>query len=358
MDHKPDILSKQNKDHRLKINALLTTPAIRVIDTYENQVMELVKLRSPARIYTPEELTEATKAYLQNNPDAGNWVYYPWSHCMVHLLGESEFIEVRTNRNRNKITAEEFNILSRKTIGVVGLSVGHSIALTLATERICSTIRLADFDTLELSNMNRIRTGVYNLGLPKVVIAAREIAEIDPYLTVEVYPEGVTEDNINSFFVNNTNKLDILVEVCDGLDIKIECRLKARELKIPVVMDTNDRGMMDIERFDLEPERPILHGLTGDMDVRKIKNLTNEEKVPFVLAIIGAETMSDRLKSSMKEIRKTISTWPQLASSVVLGAALCTDVCRRILLDQFHDSGRYFVDIEQQISDQKSGIKL
>ncbi len=33
-----------------------------------------------------------------------------------------------------------------------------------------------NFDTLELSNLNRIRTGVHNMGIPKVVITAREIA--------------------------------------------------------------------------------------------------------------------------------------------------------------------------------------
>jgi molybdopterin/thiamine biosynthesis adenylyltransferase len=356
LDYKPEILSKRNQDHLLKINAVLSAPHTRIIDTFEDQVKEFIKLRSPSKQFSDEELTLETQLYIKNNIDAGNWVYYPWNGYMVHLLEESEFIEVRTNRNRNKITQEEQQQLGNKTIGVIGLSVGHSIALTLATERICKTIRLADFDTLELSNLNRIRTGVHNLGMPKVIFAAREIAEIDPYLNIEIFPEGVTEDNINSFFINNNNKLDILVEVCDGLDIKIESRLKARELKIPVVMDTNDRGMMDIERFDLEPDRQILHGLTGEVDLTQVKNLTNEEKVPFVLAIIGAETMSDRLKSSMKEIKKTISTWPQLASSVVLGAALCTDVCRRILLDQFHESGRYYVDIDQQISDKRSGI--
>ncbi len=53
----------------------------------------------------------------------------------------------------------------------------------------------------------------------------------------------------------------------------------------------------------------------------------------------------------MVEIKQTISTWPQLASAVALGGALCADVCRRILLDKYHESGRYFVDIEELIGD-------
>lgn len=217
-------------------------------------------------------------------------------------------------------------------------------------ERICGELRLADFDTVELSNLNRIRTGVYNLGLKKTIISAREISEIDPYLQVKVYNEGLNPDNIDKFFTTG-GRLDLLVEVCDGLDIKILSRFKARELRVPVIMDTNDRGMLDVERYDLEPDRPILHGLAGDLDPNKIKNLTNEEKIPYILKMIGADSISTRLKASMLEVEQSINTWPQLASSVALGGAITTDVCRSIFLDRFHDSGRYYIDIDEIIKD-------
>jgi hypothetical protein len=69
------------------------------------------------------------------------------------------------------------------------------------------------------------------------------------------------------------------------------------------------------------------------------------------MKIIGVEQLSDRAKSSLMEVKKTISTWPQLATSVILGGAVGADVSRRILLVQFHDSGRYYVDLDQIISD-------
>ncbi len=67
--------------------------------------------------------------------------------------------------------------------------------------------------------------------------------------------------------------------------------------------------------------------------------------------MVGYENISARLRISEPEIGKTIRTWPQLASSVVLGGAVGTDICRRIALKQFKDSGRYYVDIEEIISD-------
>lgn len=81
----------------------------------------------------------------------GVWVYFPWNKTLVHLLDQEEFLFVRTNRNRDKITEQEQQILAKKKIGIIGLSVGQSVALTLAMERSVGELRLADFDCLELS---------------------------------------------------------------------------------------------------------------------------------------------------------------------------------------------------------------
>lgn len=354
--YKPTQLRLDNAEDKETFNGLFTNNKVSfVFDEMYAQLQELIKCKNPSLIITDAEYPELISRHLAGKDinEYGVWVYYPWNQRLVHLLDEDEFIEVRTNRNRNKITTEEQQTLKTKKIGVVGLSVGQSIALTIAMERTCGELRLADFDTAELSNLNRIRTGAHNLGLNKTVIAAREILEIDPFLNVKIFMDGLNEGNMDSFFLEG-GKLDVFVEVCDGLDLKIISRFKAREYQIPVVMDTNDRGMIDVERFDTEPERPIFHGLADGLDPQTIKDLTNEEKIPYILKMIGAETMSARLKASMLEVKKSINTWPQLASSVTLGGAATTDVCRRILLDQFHQSGRYYVDLDEIIGDKSN----
>lgn len=344
------------KEDKRRLHELLdTTHQITVYDELQGQLEELVKSLNPKVTYGKSELSEAAKNHLCNTPsdEYGVWVYYPWSFRLIHILDEKEFIDVRTNRNQYKITPGEREILSKKKVGIIGLSVGQSIAVTMAMERSFGELRLADFDILELSNLNRIRTGLHNLGISKVVSVAREIAEIDPFLKVVCNTSGINEENIDAFLTEG-GKLDVLVDECDGLYIKIVCRQKAKALRIPVVMETNDRGMIDIERFDLETDRSILHGFIDHLDISKVKKAkTNEEKIPYLLPFIGVDTMSKRLKSSMREVGETITSWPQLASSVILGGGLTGDVCRRILLNEFHDSGRYFIDVEELICDKK-----
>jgi len=356
---KPLFYRINNTLEQEKFKELLLLPGIIVVDYILDQIKELIKYKTPNKKFTNDELDVEAKKHIGNLSinEYGVWVYYAWANRLVHILDEKEFIDIRTSRNQNKITKEERDILAAKKIGVIGLSVGQSVSVTLAMERICGELRLSDFDILELTNLNRIRTGIHNLGLAKVYSVAREIAEIDPFIKVVCFPKGLTEDNMDVFFTGN-GKLDLLVEESDGFDIKILSRYKARELKIPVIMEASDRCMVDIERFDLEPNRSILHGLVEHLDINKLKSLkTNEEKIPYMLDVLGLETASVRLKASMLEIEQTINSWPQLASAVTMGGGITADVSRRMLLNYYTESGRFHIDIEELIGNKKEEKK-
>jgi len=356
----PQFYVLSDNEQRNAFNGLIARyPNIELVDNILEQIRELVRILFPAETVGAENLKQCTEHYLNgvNLQEYGVWVYYPWLQKIVHTLSEADFIRVRTSRNMYKITAEEIEVLCQKKIGILGLSVGQSIALTMAMERTCGEIRLADFDAIELSNMNRLRCSLTDLGTNKAVIAARQIAELDPYIKVRCYPDGATVDNLDDFMLKE-GKLDLLVEECDGIDMKILTRLKARAHRIPVVMDTNDTGMLDIERFDLEIDRPLLHGRLVELEqlpsvvlAEKLSNLTFPEKIKYLSDMIGMENVSEAMKRSLPEMNKTIVGWPQLASAVMLGGAMVTDVTRRILLGQLRSSGRFFVEFDDLISD-------
>src|ERR1044072_6855164 len=110
-----------------------TVSGINICDSIESQLKELIKCRYPSRKLQDDDYRNLINDLLagKSMQQYGVWVYYPWSRNMVHLLDEQEFIELRTNRNKYKITGEEQAILCSKKIGIIGLSVGQSIALTL-----------------------------------------------------------------------------------------------------------------------------------------------------------------------------------------------------------------------------------
>jgi hypothetical protein len=251
---------------------------------------------------------------------------------------------VRLDRNRNNITEKEQARLGALRIGIAGLSVGHVIAHTLAAQGLCGLLRLADFDHLELSNLNRVPATVFDLGLNKAHVAARRITEMDPYLPVDVLDAGLSFETVDQFL----NGLDILIEECDSLDMKAILREGARARGIPVLMATSDRGVIDVERFDLEPHRPILHGYLGDLDIGLLPGMSSRAKIPHILRHL--EQPSPRAAASLIEVDRSLSTWPQVASDVVLGASVLAEAVRRVGLGEELRSGRARIDIRSALS--------
>ena len=331
-----------------------------VHDRLEEQLAELVVARKPWLRSDAAAVRKETDEILGDVPvwRFGTWVWYPWAGRLVHVLPRELFRSVRTDRNRDKITREEQAGLLERRVGVIGLSVGNCAALTLAMEGVGGAFRLADFDRVGLSNLNRLRTTVAELGVAKTVVCARQLYEIDPYLDVEIYPQGLTEANIESFFAADAagHGLDVLVEECDTPWVKVAAREHARRARVPVLMDTNDRGMLDVERFDREPDRPLLHGRLGELGSAGLQDLTPEAARDLLLRMVGGDSVSPLMQRAVAQIGRTLSSWAQLASGVMLGGALVTDTARRILLGGPCASGRFYVDLEELIAPDRSRV--
>jgi len=288
-----------------------------------------------------EDLLPPIEAEVRTEP--AHWIHLPWRGLALRLPGPNAFWRLRTDRNRHKLLDRELTAMRARTVGVVGLSVGSAAAYTVTQEALCGRLRLADHDRLAATNLNRLAASIVELGQPKTHTVARRIAELDPYIPVSLFDEGVSDDNIDSFLEG----LDAVVEECDSIDIKLLVRTRAAEGRIPVIMETSDRGLLDVERFDLEPDREPFHGLVGNLDVAELRDLETDDKVPHVLAILEADKLSAPMAASMIEIDQTTRTWPQLASDVALGSSLAAAALRRLFTDGASlRSGRTRLDLD------------
>ncbi|MGH3897770.1 MAG: Rv1355c family protein [Pseudonocardiaceae bacterium] len=347
--HRGWLLDPSSDRDRCRLDELARDPAVVVVDTVLEQLNELVRSREPARQLDGPATGRRVEALVDGSPPElfGRWVFYPWSGRLVHVLPEPLHRELRLDRNRYKITAAEQGRLLSLRIAVAGLSVGRAVSSTLVREGLCGEIRLADFDTVSLSNLNRVAGGIADVGINKAVLAAREVAELDPYVRVVVHEDGVHEDTLDAFLIG----VDIVLEECDDLAMKVLLRERARAGRVPVVMVTSDRGLLDVERFDREPEREPFHGVLAGQRAVDLRGLTTRQKVPYVLRIIDAERMQPRTAASLVEVGQTLSAWPQLASDVALGGAMAANAVRRIALGEFVTSGRYEVDLDVLVRD-------
>lgn len=326
---------------------------LRIIDTYEQQLKELFVIQNPALNLFREKRDSEFISYRDNHygskepHQAGLWVYLPWRDTVLHILTDNQFQIVRTARNRNLITADEQKKYYHSTIGIAGLSVGNSCALALVLTGGGKHLRLADPDTLELTNLNRIRGSIAELTEPKVYMTARQIYELDPYADLSLYSEGLTEENIEEFF----DGLEVVIDEIDNIGMKVRIRQEAKKRRIPVVMaaDNGDGGILDVERHDLESDITPFHGRAGE----DIAERTVGKKLPLPVIgqiitenLLGSENITDRVQQSLLEIGSTLPTWPQLGGAAVLNGVAVAATVRRILNDQPVVNNRVMLSLE------------
>lgn len=343
------VTSDQEEVMRLLANNRIQT----TVDDYEEQQLELFGVNNPTKVYTPS-FKEEFKAYYENlaasKPlyEDGNWVYFPWSFKLVHILKEVDFQLVRTARNRNLISHEEQEKFHNATIGIGGLSVGSSVAFALALQGGPKHIKLADMDRLALSNTNRILTGVDNLGVLKVEMAARRIYEINPYATVEVFSDGLNKDTIENFFEG----LDVVIDELDNLAVKYLIREYAKKYKIAVVMaaDNGDNAVVDVERYDLDNTMPFFHGRMGDdISYDMLSKLDKFGIGKMITKHVGPENVTVKMQESLLEMGKTIVSWPQLGGAALINGAAVAYCVRKILNGQLLEGNRALISLDEKL---------
>jgi hypothetical protein len=304
---------------------------ILLIDGIDRQLADLAVVRLPAG--SAAERERLVGELLGERGDAssyGSWVHLPWERKVVHVLPRDDYFDVITDRNRDKLTRQEQHELRTKRIGVVGLSVGGEAAVTVAQEHLCGEIVLADFDRLDLSNLNRLGAGIDELGVNKAILVARRIARIDPYLKVSVFEEGVTEGNADAFL----DGLDLLIEECDDLRLKFDVRLRARARGLDIVFAADERGFLSIEPYGGWPALRPFHGLIeGPQPPREAYPTRLEFMKALTEWMGGWDHISERSRRSLEQVG-VLSGYPQLASEARFAAGQIGHVARRLLLGE------------------------
>lgn len=326
-----------------------------VVDNLSEALEDLFRIDFPYIAPGSPEFATALIAYRQeyyaNQPaqQVGIWAYFPWKHSVVHLPKSEDFLTLRTARNKFLITQEEQDKFYYSTIGLAGLSVGSAILNTVVLSGGGASWRIADLDTLAITNLNRLPGSVCDLGRSKAINAARRTYETDPFLNLELFEQGFDEDHMDDFFNKDGKKLDLFLEEMDNIRLKIISRFRARELGIPVVMatDNGDNTMLDVERFDLEPNRQLFHGLVDENQLRNTSHeLSLAERVRLANAIVGPD-VTPRMQQSLQMVGTRLPNWPQLGNAATLSGAATSYVARRILAGLPMPSGRYHLHLDR-----------
>lgn len=352
----PEIYNPQQPDDWGKILHLRERSDITCVDALPEAIEDLFRIDFPYIAPGSPEFAPTYQTYIetvwagQELDRQGVWVFLPWRNHLIHLPNAEDFHKLRTSRNKFLITEEEQDAFYNAHIGLAGLSVGSSVLNSITLSGGGRNFRIADFDTLSITNLNRLFGSVCDLATSKGIAACRRIYEINPFANLQLFDQGLSDDNLDEFF-SGPHKLDLFIEEMDSIRLKIVSRYKARQLGIPVIMatDNGDNTIIDVERFDLDPHYPLFHGRANEQQLAQAADhLTLSEKVRLANNIVGPD-VTPRMQYSLTMTGQQLPAWPQLGNAATLSGAAISYVARRILTGQPMPSGRYEVNFDTNL---------
>lgn len=115
-----------------------------------------------------------------------------------------------------RVGKENLQKLKSSTVAVLGLGgLGSNVSVSLARAGVGKLI-LADFDKVDITNLNRQQYKASQLGIPKTKAIFENLKEIAPYLEIKTYEERITEENIERI----CKDADIICEAFDNPEAK------------------------------------------------------------------------------------------------------------------------------------------
>ncbi len=106
--------------------------------------------------------------------------------------------------------------LKGATVGIAGAGgLGSNVAVALVRSGVGHLI-IADFDRIELSNLNRQQFFREQAGMFKVEALKQNLHRINPYINIEIFSGKITPENIETVF----GGAEILVEAFDLAEMK------------------------------------------------------------------------------------------------------------------------------------------
>ncbi len=129
-----------------------------------------------------------------------------------NIFSEKEYTKEAFSRNIGIFTEDEQKTLFKSKVAIPGMGgVGGAHFMTMVRTGV-SRFNISDFDIYEPVNINRqFGARIPDFGRSKMAVMKEQALSVNPFIEINEFPEGINENNIDSF-------LDGVDVVLDSLD--------------------------------------------------------------------------------------------------------------------------------------------
>lgn len=212
-------------------------------------------------------------------------------HCVSGRRVEIEALKLdihplRYLRSQQTLSTQDQIRMLESTVAQVGLGGLGGTLLEMLLRTGIGTLRGADGDTFEESNLNRqALSKPANLGLPKAYAAIERAGDINPSVNMDATNEFLTEETLPGFLAG----CDVAVDALGGLKTRPHLQKAAADLGIPLVTGAlaGWSGYVGV----------VMPGETGPADIMGQDNAAEETlgcpapTVTFIASLMASEVV-------------------------------------------------------------------
>lgn len=253
------------------------------------------------------------------------------------------------SRNIGFISRAELAILRHKRVAIPGLGGVGGVHLITHVRTGFTNFNISDFDYFDVANANRqYGAKTSNYKKPKLEMMVNEALEINPFLNINQFPEGINEKNVDQFL----DGVDILIDSLDVFVINLRILLykKAREKGIPVVTAAPLGFGTSVLCFSP----------TKGMSFEEYFGITSElsENEKFVRFIAGVAPKALHAKYVDKlSLQPQIKKVPSLGAGCQFAASAACAISTKIILDRKGVKfAPHFFAVDPYLQTMKKGI--
>lgn len=188
------------------------------------------------------------------------------------------------------IGKENLNKLQHSHVIVFGVGGVGGFAIEALVRSGIGEISIVDFDTVDLTNLNRQIIATQNsIGKLKTSVMRNRLLSINPNVIVHEFPEKFSMENSDLFFKDK--KYDYIVDAIDLVTSKLALAEIAKNLSIPIIssMGTGNKieptmlEVADINKTSVCPLARVMRKELKNRGIKKLKVVYSKElpRKPF-----------------------------------------------------------------------------
>lgn len=197
------------------------------------------------------------------------------------------------DRTIKLIGKENFNKISNTTVAVIGIGGVGGYAVEGLIRSGISSIIIVDYDTIEISNINRqIISNQKHIGYFKVDEMERRILNINPTCKITKLYDKLSIDNIDNLFKYS---FDYLIDACDTIPVKQELIKRCLENDIKIISCMGTGNKLNPSMLEITDIRKT----TYDPIAKKIRKYLKDNHINKKVPVVYSKEQNQKFEGSI-----------------------------------------------------------